>query len=206
MMGVYQIKNMFDDKVYIGSSVNISQRISVHKSVLRRGSHQNQYLQRAWTKHGESAFCFTIVEVVDLATMLIEREQFHINRFPDNYNLCSFAGRTTGYKHSPQTKLKIGAASKLRKREKMSDEAKVKMSLAKKGKPGRKLYFWEVEAARRRMTGEVHPMSKLTFNDVDEIREHLHKGELLQREIAGLFQVSVSTVSMIKNRQSWKPR
>lgn len=56
--GIYAIKNRFNDKVYIGSSINIPKRFCQHKSVLIHGKHHSDRLQKSWNKHGENGFDF----------------------------------------------------------------------------------------------------------------------------------------------------
>lgn len=53
MKGIYQIKNLETENIYIGSSINISRRISAHKYLLKKGTHHCTFLQRAWNKYGE---------------------------------------------------------------------------------------------------------------------------------------------------------
>jgi group I intron endonuclease len=76
--GVYQIRCTVTNKVYIGSSRNIRQRIAAHQKLLKSGKHDNTYLLRAWKKYGSECFVFSVVELCDL-DVLIEREQFYIN-------------------------------------------------------------------------------------------------------------------------------
>jgi group I intron endonuclease len=56
--GIYIIRNLSDNRVYVGSSVSARQRLNKHRSTLRRGVHPNQFLQRAFTKYGEEQFLF----------------------------------------------------------------------------------------------------------------------------------------------------
>lgn len=60
--GIYYIKNVINNKIYIGSSNNISHRIGMHKSLLRRGKHHSVRLQNSFNKHGEKAFEFEILD------------------------------------------------------------------------------------------------------------------------------------------------
>lgn len=46
--GIYLIK--INDKIYIGSSANISKRWREHKTDLIAGRHKNMFLQRTWNK------------------------------------------------------------------------------------------------------------------------------------------------------------
>ena len=63
--GVYQILCIPTAKIYVGSSLNISERWWEHRWDLRRGTHHSRYLQRAWDKYGEEAFVFSILEYVE---------------------------------------------------------------------------------------------------------------------------------------------
>ena len=76
---VYVIKCVPSGKVYVGSSVEVKARLATHKRLLRRGSHTNEYLQRAWNKYGASAFKFEILERCAIPERLL-REQSWINK------------------------------------------------------------------------------------------------------------------------------
>ena len=60
--GVYKITCEDSDKIYIGESVNISQRIQKHFSLLRHNKHSNPVLQNMFNKHGEEKFHIWIIE------------------------------------------------------------------------------------------------------------------------------------------------
>lgn len=59
--GVYCIKNKVNEKIYIGSSVNIHRRWCQHKRELRNNVHCNYHLQKAWNKYREENFDFLIL-------------------------------------------------------------------------------------------------------------------------------------------------
>lgn len=54
--GVYYIKNLTSDKLYIGCTTDLCNRWSQHKSTLRKNKHHNIHLQRAWNKYGIESF------------------------------------------------------------------------------------------------------------------------------------------------------
>lgn len=60
--GIYCIENMYNNKKYIGQSVNIYERWAKHRSLLRKKQHKNQHLQSAWDSYGEDGFSFYIVK------------------------------------------------------------------------------------------------------------------------------------------------
>jgi group I intron endonuclease len=86
MVGIYRIINRKDGKCYYGSSANIDKRFSLHLKTLRSGTHHNAHLQRAWTKYGENAFVFEIVEYCN-ADQLLVVEQAYLDSNVDGYNI-----------------------------------------------------------------------------------------------------------------------
>lgn len=64
--GVFQVKNMVNGKVLLGSSLNLEGPLNKHKFMLKIGSHKNQALLEDWKQYGEEQFAFEILEVVDV--------------------------------------------------------------------------------------------------------------------------------------------
>lgn len=92
--GIYLLKVLDTEKVYTGSSVDIKRRIKEHFSDLRRGTHSNQLLQRAFNKYGEESFFFYLMEDMPRDSsqkVLCEREQFYLD------SLQCFAHNRKGY-------------------------------------------------------------------------------------------------------------
>lgn len=116
--GIYKIENSVTKKVYIGSSINVSVRITAHKVSLKGNRHGNIHLQRSFNKHGIEFFNFVILEYCE-ESELITKEEYYINLCKSNknkygYNIASFEqGRRL---HSEKTKLKISSANKGRKK------------------------------------------------------------------------------------------
>ena len=62
MYSIYIIQNKVNDKIYVGETKRSPYtRWVEHKRSLRKGSHCNSYLQRAWDKYGEENFEFYLV-------------------------------------------------------------------------------------------------------------------------------------------------
>jgi len=80
LCGVYIIRNFYDNKIYVGKSVDIEKRLKDHKNKLKKNTHINSYLQNSWNKYGENTFDF---EIVDLCKKeeLNEREIYYIKEF-----------------------------------------------------------------------------------------------------------------------------
>ncbi|RAP27857.1 hypothetical protein C2W64_00676 [Brevibacillus laterosporus] len=59
--GVYQIKNIRNQKVFVGSTLNLKM-MNGRLFQLKTGSHQNKQLQQEWNEYGEEAFIFEVLE------------------------------------------------------------------------------------------------------------------------------------------------
>jgi hypothetical protein len=64
-MGVYQIKNLVNGKIFIGSSQNLPGKINSHRFQLKMGSHMNRVLQGEYTLLGEEKFSFTVLDYLE---------------------------------------------------------------------------------------------------------------------------------------------
>jgi group I intron endonuclease len=81
--GIYKIENIINNKVYIGSSVNITSRQYKHFWMLEKNKHDNIHLQNAYNKHGKSAFKFELIEECEYSE-LISQENHYINLYSAN--------------------------------------------------------------------------------------------------------------------------
>ena len=62
--GVYQVRNLTNGKVFLGSSLNLEGPLNRHKFMLKIGSHPNKALQKDWEELGPEQFAFEIMEEV----------------------------------------------------------------------------------------------------------------------------------------------
>jgi hypothetical protein len=62
--GVFQVKNIENGKVLLGSSLNLEGPLNSHKFMLKIGMHRNEALQKDWNTYGSDKFIFEILEVV----------------------------------------------------------------------------------------------------------------------------------------------
>lgn len=111
--GVYRIVNRINGKSYVGSAVNIRQRWRIHLSALRSGKGSRKLLN-AYRKYGEDSFELHPVELCD-ASQLICREQYWIDKLDTvrkGYNTRPEAASQLGFRHSEETRKKIGEVQK----------------------------------------------------------------------------------------------
>ena len=64
--GVFQIKNMANGKVLLGSSLNLEGPLNKHRFMLRINGHPNKELQKDWNELGPDQFTFEILETVQI--------------------------------------------------------------------------------------------------------------------------------------------
>lgn len=150
--GIYKIICKPTGKIYIGSSVNIQHRWSVHRATLRGDYHHNNYLQHAWNKYGEDSFGFEVIELCDREQLPI-REQYHLDTnkpyVPDGFNISfDTISPMRGQSLTPEHRAKISASEKgriftpehcaklseVQIGKKLSVEHRSKLSAAHKGK------------------------------------------------------------------------
>ena len=60
--GIYMFFNIVSGKRYIGSSVDIYNRIHEHIHNLNNNKSHNAHFQASWNKYGENAFMFCVLE------------------------------------------------------------------------------------------------------------------------------------------------
>lgn len=64
-MGVYQIRNATNNKVLIGSALNLPGIINRHKFALNLGQHANKALQADWHDFGSDNFIFEVLDELE---------------------------------------------------------------------------------------------------------------------------------------------
>ena len=149
---IYKIENTVDDKVYVGSTVDMKNRWKCHRYQLRVGTHHSPHLQFAWNKYGEDSFRHTILaECPERERDALEQSWIDSLRSSVSacgYNQCPVVGSRSGLPHSEETKAKMSRAHKGRVRSaihcqrigdaqrgrKLSPEHIAKMSAALKGR------------------------------------------------------------------------
>lgn len=131
--GIYRIRNLVNNKVYVGSTSNLRQRFFEHRSDLRCRTHYNPHLLQSWGKHGEAAFVFEPLVLLGPSDSLVEYEQVALDAYPAylRYNLGSCAIPPKGRIWSQQSREKQ-RQNRLGKR--ASQEARARMASASTGR------------------------------------------------------------------------
>lgn len=116
--GIYLIRNIVNNKVYIGSSQNVRGRLQDHFNKLKSKKHKSPYLQNSYDKYGEESFKYEFLEKVEI-TNLTEREQYWCDFYKANnrlygYNLRIIVDSNRGNKINvtPENRLKISLRMK----------------------------------------------------------------------------------------------
>lgn len=142
--GIYIISNIQNNKVYIGQTKNLSERMRKHKEALRSNRHFSDGLQQDWNKYGEKFFTMTVLEEINLAPkeILYSREIFWISFYRNKEGFSTYnisGGGAGGGKMAKSTKQILSRVSTennpmywLGKHR--SEETKAKISRANKGK------------------------------------------------------------------------
>ena len=86
--GIYAILTD-DDKIYIGSSINIYTRLKSHLNFLNKGTHKNKSLQKSWNIN----FKINLLEECDEQTLL-EKENYYLETTENLHNTWSFVSLT----------------------------------------------------------------------------------------------------------------
>jgi hypothetical protein len=63
-MGVFLIRNVTNDKVFLGAGLDLGGTMNRHKFQLTKGNHPNQRLQGDWNELDGSSFAFEILDQI----------------------------------------------------------------------------------------------------------------------------------------------
>ena len=222
--GIYAIEHIASGRKYIGSAKHFDARWRVHRCLLRKNKHHSPHLQSAWNAHGESSFEFKRLLICSQGH-LIDYEQLLIDGFKSfdrkhGFNARALAESSLGHKASDETRKKIKAA---RAKQVFSAETR---ALWSKNRTGKKMPDWFGDFIRQTKTGTKHSpearakisaagigrkaslstvekKSKLTLEQVLQIRAIHSSGGISQAQIARDFDLNQSAVSLIVRGKRW---
>lgn len=175
MGGIYQIRNIINNKIYIGSTKNFDQRKYRHFLHLRNGEHHSILLQRAYNKYGEINFVFEVLEECE-DQELIKKEQEYLDNYkpfsPVGYNISTIASNCVLFGEKNGMYGKFGennpnfGTKATEKRKKLISE---KLTGIKRSKEFKKICS---ERAKKRI-GKLNPMYGKQLSE--ERREYISK-------------------------------
>jgi len=221
--GIYKIINIVNNKMYIGSSVNLKSRKYAHFNGLRKNNHANDYLQKSFNKHGEDKFKWEIIEYVKRTSnleatqkRLLKREQYWMDTLETynreiGYNLCKTAKNSITHKISEDTRNKIRERMKgINPLGHLSNESKKevfkKVSETKKGhkvsKETREKISESLKNNKDRIIRRGYTHSKETREKISESnkgREVWNKGKKLSKEHIEKLKVSNKPTKKVLN-------
>ena len=209
LSGIYQIRNIVNEKVYIGQTKQpFYKRFLHHVWKLRNGNHDNQHLQKAFELYSEEAFVFEVLEVVENPLLLDEKEKFYIERARIHkvcYNISDGGQGAHGIPMPEHIKQMLSSLNKrLNTGKHVSDETKRKMSASKLGKKRTETCIHKMQETRiQNILQGQNNKCKLTAEQARQVKQMLIKG-FSYNEIAKRFSVSKSNVNAIRCNRSWK--
>jgi len=176
IIGVYQITNILNGKIYIGSSIDIRSRWKEHKRDLKNNKHHSLHLQRSWNKNGTDGFEFSVLEKCK-ENETLTREQYYLDTIKPfkkeiGYNTSKDAlAPMKGRKHSKETLIKLS-----------------------EGVRNRDSSCWS--------RGEDKFNTKFKNEDIIEIKKLISEG-CRTIDIANLYNVEGQTITQIKTGDRW---
>lgn len=204
-MIVYKIVNKTNGKIYVGQTKrNIRVRFIEHKKSSKTDRKQySPLLQEIWEQGIENFYIEAIVENIESKKVLDVIEKFWIAKLetylPEKgYNVFLGVGDIPERTRKKMTdKLK---GNTRRRGKKASQETLEKMRIASTGK---KKSEEEKKATAERVKGEGNPRSKVTNEQVLEIKTLLDSG-LRICQVSKQLNISYSIVKKIKYGIRWK--
>lgn len=174
LSGVYEIKNIKDGNIYIGSSNDVNERMCKHLNMLKNKKHHSAHLQRAWNKYGESNFVMRPLLYCDRELTLVY-EQACLDKLKPAYNVARCAEASArGMKRSDETRKKISFTQKGRTVSKESIQRRTETRAGyshteeTKSKISNSIFVWhETEQGKRatRAAVESHKRSVVCLNN-----------------------------------------
>lgn len=108
--GVYLFINKITKDLYVGSSINLKNRMAVHFYQAKSKKDTNIILYRAMKKYKLENFSVAILDICESNIIVCsDLEQKWIDYYKPNYNVLKIVGSSSGFRHSIDTinKLKL---------------------------------------------------------------------------------------------------
>jgi len=184
--GIYQIRNLVNGKRYVGSAIDVKERLHNHFCSLRNNRHCNSHLQNAFNLYGEDNFAFEPIFYCRKKDLL-NFEQKEIDRYcfgDELYNILPTAGSVLGVKRTDEARQKLSEVhvgqKAWNKDKEMSEEFKRKQSEAKKGE-NHPMYGKEFSEERKQRISQAH-IGKGVSEESKRKNSEAHKGKKQSEE------------------------
>jgi group I intron endonuclease len=198
---VYKIKNKITNQYYIGVDSYYPKRLKQHQTSLRNNKHRNKHLQSSYNKYGNENFSFKLLEsCISREIMLIKEIEYikYFKSLKNGFNYTIGGEGSIGYKHSKESLFKMSSWKRT-----ITDEWRNNISKATKGiKKKKGIKRINHPNYNKWLGGEKHPVSKLTFKEICEIRlKYLNKEK--QILLAKDYNVSKIMINAIITHRNW---
>nr|YP_010716004.1 hypothetical protein P2Y88_mgp06 [Paraisaria gracilioides]WDE74402.1 hypothetical protein [Paraisaria gracilioides] len=100
--GIYCWINNINKKIYVGSSINLTNRFYKYYSV-KHLTLRKTPIHNALLKYGYSNFTLLILEYITEKEQIIKREQYYLDFLKPQYNILEKANSFLGYKHTEES-------------------------------------------------------------------------------------------------------
>jgi group I intron endonuclease len=119
--GIYAYRLKLDkNKVYVGSAVNVAQRFRQHRYRCSIYKSNNSKFYNLVIKYGWNNIQFGIIEQVSFPTynsdivlnkkLLLDREQYYLDKYLPSLNINRFAKSILDYKHTKESRIKFSSS------------------------------------------------------------------------------------------------
>lgn len=201
--GVYRIVNLVNGNQYYGSTTNLYRRKHRHFKGLREGNHENNHLQRAYDKYGESNFEFQILGYYPTDRLLNEEQKLLDIHYGKEYcyNILPTAGSPfrRGRKKTKEHRKKLAEAT--RKYFESHPSARRYLSRLRKGTTLPEEVKKKMRASHKH--GVLHHNAKLTDDIIRNIRRRYSPGECSYDKLAKEYRVDKKTIIRIVKNRTW---
>ena len=136
--GIYVIRNLQNQKVYVGKSKNIYIRLKQHITQLNtKSKDENRYLINAWHKYGKNNFEYYVIEYLEFKEDLLKtRELFWMETLKS-------LNRKTGYNLRKDTETKCEVSIETREKCRQSQIKRYEKSEERKKSSDASKKFWK---------------------------------------------------------------
>ena len=216
MIGIYQIRNTINNKVYIGQTKErFERRYWLHNFLLKNNKHDNVNLQNEYNDQNGEGFSFEVVEAITepkekLINIDLDYDEKYYIKMAREKGLCyNISDGGKGALGVPMTEAnrKFHAEHNriLNTGKKASEETKRKMSEARKGIPLDKNLVKKMRESKEKkyLQNIKTNMNKITAQEAKEIKIAL-MNNISYDDLSAMYGVSKSNINAIRSNRSWR--